>query len=400
MIELEADPRMRDLVQEQRLTGDVEKRFLTKHRLGHPGERGEFVDHPPEVADLADDRLGQTRKRRIVRVDLAAVAALEALRRELDGGERVLDLVRDPSGDVRPGGAALIEQLLRDVVEGQDGAGVGARDPHRERPRFAPTGDLHDRLAFPADDKVEELGSDGAERSADQSVRPGPEQRGRGSVGQADRAIARRGDDAGRNPRHHRFDQRPSALDGLIGGDERVGLCTEALGHAIERIGEHADLVGRSRDRDARGEIAACDPVGRGDQFADRTGEPVGDAQRDPCRQADDQQGDGEECKVELYLKVAGACLQTVVGSQLLRGGKALLVQEVDVVRRGDVEEQIARPVYRRHHPQYGGVVIGVAFLVAQHVQHAPGDALPERGRLRHLIAIQRFHRLSVHDLE
>ena len=49
-----------------------------------------------------------------------AVAALEPFGGELDRGQRVLDLVRDAPGDVGPGGAALIEQLLGDVVEGQD----------------------------------------------------------------------------------------------------------------------------------------------------------------------------------------------------------------------------------------------------------------------------------------
>jgi hypothetical protein len=33
--------------------------FLAEHRLWHPREIGEFVDHPAQVADLADDSVGQ-----------------------------------------------------------------------------------------------------------------------------------------------------------------------------------------------------------------------------------------------------------------------------------------------------------------------------------------------------
>ena len=53
-------------------------------------------------------------------VDLLAVAPLQPLGGELDRGQRILDLVGDAAGDVGPGGAALVEQLLGDVVEGED----------------------------------------------------------------------------------------------------------------------------------------------------------------------------------------------------------------------------------------------------------------------------------------
>ena len=52
------------------------------------------------------------------------IAALQPLGGELDRGQRVLDLVGDAPGDVRPGGAALVEQLLGDVVEGEDVAAL------------------------------------------------------------------------------------------------------------------------------------------------------------------------------------------------------------------------------------------------------------------------------------
>ena len=54
---------MRDLVQEQRLARDLVDVLVAEHRLGHAREVGEFVDHPPQIADLADDRAGQPLER-------------------------------------------------------------------------------------------------------------------------------------------------------------------------------------------------------------------------------------------------------------------------------------------------------------------------------------------------
>src|SRR5688572_21712807 len=59
-LERERDGGMRNLVQEQRLADDVVDILLAKHRLGHACEIREFVDHPPQIADLPDDRPGQS----------------------------------------------------------------------------------------------------------------------------------------------------------------------------------------------------------------------------------------------------------------------------------------------------------------------------------------------------
>jgi hypothetical protein len=77
---------------------------------------GEFVHHAAQVADLPDDRAGQPRER-VGSSDLLAVAPLQALGRKLDGRQRVLDLVRDAARHVRPGGGALVEQLVSDIVK-------------------------------------------------------------------------------------------------------------------------------------------------------------------------------------------------------------------------------------------------------------------------------------------
>ena len=104
----EADPGMRDFVQEQRLAGDLVDILLAEHRLGHAREVGEFVDHAAQVADLADDRSGQPLERLLVGLDFLPEAALQPFGGELDRRQRVLDLVGDAPRDVRPGGAALV----------------------------------------------------------------------------------------------------------------------------------------------------------------------------------------------------------------------------------------------------------------------------------------------------
>ena len=52
-------------------------------------------------------------------LELAAIAPAEPLRRELNGCQRILDLMRDASGHVRPGARALRRFEIGDVVEGQ-----------------------------------------------------------------------------------------------------------------------------------------------------------------------------------------------------------------------------------------------------------------------------------------
>ncbi len=121
-VDREQDSGMGDFVQEQRLAGDGMDILLAERRLGHAREVGEFIDHPAKVADLADDRPGQPLERVLVGFDFLGEAPLQALGGELDRSQRVLDLMRDAPGDVRPGGTALVGKLVGDVVEGQDGA--------------------------------------------------------------------------------------------------------------------------------------------------------------------------------------------------------------------------------------------------------------------------------------
>ena len=155
--ELEADRRMRDFVQEQCLARNVAQLLIAEGGLRHAREGGELVHHAPKVADLPHDGVGQPAEGGVGGIDPAAISSLQALRGELDRGERVLDFVRDTARDIGPGSAALVELLLGDVIEGQDDAAVSAGDTDGERARFL-LPDLDDRFASVVAHEEVELG--------------------------------------------------------------------------------------------------------------------------------------------------------------------------------------------------------------------------------------------------
>ena len=128
---------MPDPHQEQHLLDALRQVVLLERRLGHAGEGGELVDHPLDVVDLPDDRIGALIENVAPFRDDASVAPLQALGRELDRCQRVLDLVGDAPGDVGPGRRALRRDEVGDVVERHDVALVRAprgfgRDPDVE----------------------------------------------------------------------------------------------------------------------------------------------------------------------------------------------------------------------------------------------------------------------------
>ena len=104
---------------EHGLTKQFRRIFLRKLGGGHPGEGGELIHHPPDIAHLADDSVGAAVKGFKIAGDLLAVFAAQPFGRKLDGGQRVLDLVRYPASHIAPGGVALGRDEAGDVVEGQ-----------------------------------------------------------------------------------------------------------------------------------------------------------------------------------------------------------------------------------------------------------------------------------------
>ena len=119
-VELDVDVGGGDALQHGGLAHDGGQILRLRHGLGHAGEGGELIHHAADVADLADDGVGALVEDVLVGLDLRAVFALQALGRELDGRQRVLDLMRDAARDVGPGGVALRRDEIGDVVEGED----------------------------------------------------------------------------------------------------------------------------------------------------------------------------------------------------------------------------------------------------------------------------------------
>ena len=119
-VELESDLGPAHLEQEHGLAHDLAHVVPLHHRLRHAGEGRELVDHAADIRHLADDGVGALVEHLAILGDGVAVFAADALGRELDRRQRILDLVRDAPRDVGPGGAALRADQLGHVVEGDD----------------------------------------------------------------------------------------------------------------------------------------------------------------------------------------------------------------------------------------------------------------------------------------
>lgn len=95
------------------------------------------------ISPTADDRIGAlVEDGPVTRVDLLAVAALDALGGQLDRRQRVLDLMGDAPCHVAPCGRALGDDEIGDVVE-RDHVGFAhvahllAGNLHTQRPHSA-----------------------------------------------------------------------------------------------------------------------------------------------------------------------------------------------------------------------------------------------------------------------
>ena len=75
---------MTDPHQEYSLTHGVGNILAFDHRLRHPRETRELVDHPPDVIDLPHDRIGALLEDCLVLGDDLAELAANAFGRKLD----------------------------------------------------------------------------------------------------------------------------------------------------------------------------------------------------------------------------------------------------------------------------------------------------------------------------
>src|SRR6516164_11313182 len=150
-IRLKGNIRMGGALQEHCLAHNFDQVLRFDHWRGHPCERGEFIDHAADIANMPNNRIGAHREGFRVVLDLLEISAPQPFCRQLDGSQRVLDLVRDATGDIGPGGLALSCQQFGYVVESDDEAADFAavmlgRNADEQGAHAGPAGELHLRL--------------------------------------------------------------------------------------------------------------------------------------------------------------------------------------------------------------------------------------------------------------
>src|SRR6202789_2961569 len=264
-------------LQEHRLVQQLQRVLPAHHWRRHARERGEFVDHAADVADLADDGVRALGENFRIGDDLLAVFALEALGGKLDRRQRVLDLMGDAARDVGPGGGALGGDQIGDVVESDDEAGLAsallAVDLDAQIAHLAAALDARfparppDRLRQRAADQAGELGNGLGIMAAFDLFMRGIEQARGGAVDDGDAALAAQADDAGADAGQHRFGEPPPHVDLVARIDQFATLAAQLRRHAVEGMAQNADLVVVALDGDARAQIAFGNAFGGIDQL-------------------------------------------------------------------------------------------------------------------------------------
>ena len=120
-----------------------------------------------------------------------------------------------------------------------------------------------------------------------------------GAVDQENLSIEVERDHACGDRTQDRFDESPAGIELSVGGLERAGLLLQTAGHPVEGSREHSDFVFASLDRKTNGKIALLNPPGSIDECANRSDQPVRDAQRSHDREADDDQRAEQQGGVE-----------------------------------------------------------------------------------------------------
>ena len=263
--------------------------------------------------------------------------------------------MRDAPRDVGPGGAALVAQLVGDVVERQHAAVLIAHAPYRQRALAGPDPHQHVGLALIARHEFVEVGRQAGERGALDLFLALLQQRLGRAVDEQD-AIARvERDDPGGDARQHRLDEGSAGVELAVGRHQRAGLFLQAPGHAVERGRQRRDFIVGRRHRDARRKIPFFDPARGGDELADRAHQTVGDLERDEDRQADDDQRARQQSAIELQLIGARPRKQGAIVAEDFVGAADLLAElgfehpcRVDIIPFADAKRsKRANPVRR-----------------------------------------------------
>ena len=311
-------------LQENSLLADFRKILRFHRRLRHTGEGRKLVDHAAHVLDLAHDGVRAHREGLRVALDLFQVLAFQALRRKLDGGQGVLDLMGDAPGDVGPGRRALGGHQLRDIVEGDHVAddiaakafGRHAREKGVE-PSLADELDLrllhavralHDPL-----EKVRHLGDRLAQVLTDGLLQvDGQELRGR-TVGQIDAPVDVQTDNAGGHTGEHGFHEPAPFVQLTVGLHQARLLAFQLAGHAVKGTAQGAQFVGAGGGLDAHAQVPFAHPFGGRDQVADGPSELGRLRHADPDGGQQQQQHHQPEDDHEYDLNVLEAIFQAFV---------------------------------------------------------------------------------------
>ena len=96
------------------------KRQFFHHRLRHAGKIGKFINHAADIIDLTPDDGQILAELLAFCLVLRPVFTPQPVRRQLDRGKRILDLMRDATGHIRPCRLALRGQQVGHILERDD----------------------------------------------------------------------------------------------------------------------------------------------------------------------------------------------------------------------------------------------------------------------------------------
>jgi hypothetical protein len=213
-----------------------------------------------------------------------------ALRGELDRGQRILDLVREPARDLAPGGGALRGDEPRDVVEHDNVAaarGFRQRRPAQQQ-HLVPRRQLD--LALPVSGLLGEALADRrgeqvelrrvAERRAGRGGDVVAQDRRRAGVGDVEPERRIEGEHAGGKVGEDVLEIGLGALGLDPARLGRRARFVELAGHAVEGARQHPQLVAAG-DAGSRGEVAARDRRGGLGELRQRFGQPAAQHERE-----------------------------------------------------------------------------------------------------------------------
>ena len=219
--------------------------LIAQDRRRHAGEGRELIDHAADIADMADDGIGAGGEGFAIRDDILEIFPFQALGRELDRGQRILDLMRDAARDIGPGRFALRRLQIGYVVERDHitlrfALQTFRRDANEQHMRAAGAHDLHLRLrqtvgpAFRFVIKPDHFGNDLGKILTDMLIEIGAEQQRGRAVRQVDAALLIEADHTGRNARQHGLGETPALIELPVGFDQLALLALELMRHAVE----------------------------------------------------------------------------------------------------------------------------------------------------------------------